>query len=78
MTRRGLRPELIPGVEIVEVLPAVDDLAVLHLEDEAAVDVERLAVSLRGVVMDADHATISSSASSSLSSALKVPALSPP
>jgi len=28
-------PELIPGVEIVEVLPAVDYPAILELEDDA-------------------------------------------
>src|SRR4051812_39480222 len=30
---QGLRPELVPGVEVIEVLPTVYDLAALELED---------------------------------------------
>src|SRR5919204_4644352 len=55
---RRLRPELVPGLEVVEVLTAVHDPAVLELEDGAAVDVQPLAVSLRDVVMDADRAAV--------------------
>jgi hypothetical protein len=33
-------------VEVIEVLPTVDDPAVLDLKDDAAVDVQVLAVSL--------------------------------
>ena len=51
----GLRPELVPGVEVAEVLRTLGDPAVLELEDEAAVNSQVLAVSLRAVVMNADH-----------------------
>src|SRR5919198_3466273 len=54
----GLRPELVPGVEVVDVLAAVHDPAVLELEDDTAVDVQVLAVALGDVVMDADHAAV--------------------
>ena len=37
-------------------LPAVDDLAVLELEDDAVADIQALAVSLRGAALEADHA----------------------
>jgi hypothetical protein len=36
-------------VEVVKVLPTVDEPAVLDLEDDAAVDVQVLAVSLAAV-----------------------------
>jgi hypothetical protein len=45
-------------VEVVKVLPTVSDPAILDLEDEATVNVQALAVSLRAVVMNADHAAI--------------------
>ena len=53
-----LRPELLPGVEVVEVLPAVGYPAILYFEDEAAGDIQPLAVPRRAVVMNADHAAI--------------------
>ena len=39
-------------------LPTVDDLAVLELEDDAVADIEALAVSLRGAALEPDHAAI--------------------
>ena len=39
-------------------LAAVHDQAVLELEDDAAVHVESLSVSLGDVVLDPDHATV--------------------
>src|SRR5437763_5736390 len=54
----GLRPELVPGVEVLEVLPTVSHLAVLEFEDDAVGNVEVLAVSVRGAALDADDAVI--------------------
>src|SRR6266550_2371178 len=54
----GLGPELVPGVEILEVLPTVSHLAVLELEDDAVGNIEVLAVSVRGAALDADDAVI--------------------
>src|ERR671935_2744661 len=54
----ALGPELVPGLEVVEVLAAVHDPALLELEDGAAVDVQPLAVSLRDVVVNPDHAAV--------------------
>src|SRR5207248_10621730 len=56
--RRGLGPELIPGVEVLEMLPTVSDPAVPELEDDAVGNIEMLAVSVRGAALDADHAVI--------------------
>ena len=53
-----LRPELVPGVEIGEVLPTVDAPAVLELEDDAAVNIQALAGSRPAVVMHGDHAAL--------------------
>src|SRR3954463_2271607 len=53
---RGLGPELVPGVEVFEVLAAVGDPAVLELEDDAVVDVQVLAVPVPAAALDADHA----------------------
>jgi len=50
--------ELVPGVEVKEVLPAFDDPAVLEREDDAAVDVQTLAVTFCAVVMKADDPTV--------------------
>src|SRR5207248_1581440 len=50
----GLGPELVPGVEVLEVLPTVSHLAVLELEDDAVGNVEVLAVSVRSAALDAD------------------------
>src|SRR3954447_6975594 len=41
-----LRPELVPGVEVLEVLPAISYPAVLELEDDAVGNVQVLAVSV--------------------------------
>src|SRR5436853_3425187 len=54
----GLRPELVPGVEVLEVLPTVSHLAVLEFEDDAVGNVEVLAVSVRGAALDADDTAI--------------------
>jgi len=48
-------------VDVVEVLPAVDHPAVLELEDEAAADVQPLAVSLGGVATNADLSLVKTS-----------------
>src|SRR4051794_22974572 len=53
-----LRPELVPRVQVVEVLAAVDDPPIRHLEDDAGVEVELLAVARADVVLDADHAAV--------------------
>src|SRR5439155_8602610 len=55
---RGLRPELVPSVEVENVLPTVNNPAVLELEDDAAVNIQMLAVPLRAVVMNTDHAAV--------------------
>src|SRR5947209_9943215 len=54
----GLGPELVPGVEVLEVLPTISHLAVLELEDDAVGNIEVLAVSVRGAALDADDAVI--------------------
>src|SRR4051794_32792114 len=54
----GLRPELIPGVEVLKVLPAVSHPAILQLEDDAVGNIEVLAVSGRGAALHADHAVV--------------------
>jgi hypothetical protein len=53
-----LRPELIPGVEVVEMFLTVKNATVFELEDKAAVNIQLLAVSRRTVVVDSDHATV--------------------
>jgi len=40
------------------VFPPVNNPAVLELEDDAAANIQALAVPLRGVVMNADHAAV--------------------
>src|SRR5436190_4685931 len=54
----GLGPELVPSVEVLEVLPTVSHLAVLEFEDDAVGNVEVLAVSVRGAALDADDTAI--------------------
>src|SRR5436190_2005646 len=54
----GLRPEGIPGVEIKEVLLAGYHPAVPDLEDDAAGDIEVLAVALTDIAMHAHHAPL--------------------
>src|SRR5436190_16250216 len=54
----GLRPELVPGIEVLKVLPAVSHLAILELEDDAVGNVEVLAVSVRGAALHTDHAVL--------------------
>src|SRR3989442_13712895 len=54
----GLRPELVPSVEVVKVLPTVSNPAVLELEDNAVANIQVLAVSLRSAALDADHAVV--------------------
>lgn len=53
-----LPPELVPGVEVVEVFPTVNNPAVLELKDDAAANIQPLAVPLRGVAMNADHPAV--------------------
>jgi hypothetical protein len=45
----GLRPEFVPGVEVVKVLPTLGYPAILELEDDATVNFQVLAVSLPAV-----------------------------
>jgi hypothetical protein len=47
-----LRPELVPRVEVVKVLPAVDDPAVLQLEDDRVADIQVLSVAIPGTALD--------------------------
>src|SRR3954453_16759930 len=54
----GLRPELVPRVEVLKVLPTVSDLAVLELEDDAVGNIEGLAVSFSGAALAACHAAL--------------------
>src|SRR5215216_696372 len=54
----GLRPELVPSVEVVKVLPTVNDPAVLELEDNAVGHVQVLAVAIPGAVLEADHVAV--------------------
>src|SRR3989441_9776141 len=53
-----LRPELVPSVEVVKVLPTVRNPAVLELEDNTVANIQVLAASLRGAALDADHAVV--------------------
>src|SRR3970040_1787955 len=46
-TPAGLRPELVPIVEVEKVLPTANNPAVLEFEDDAAVCIQALARSLR-------------------------------
>jgi hypothetical protein len=53
-----LRPKLVPSVEVVKMLPTVSNPAVLELEDDAAENIEALAVPLPRVALNADHAAV--------------------
>ena len=75
--RAGLRPELVPGVEVVKVLPTVGNPAVFRLEDDAVANIQVLAVSVP-VLRWMPTTRSSSSASKCCSSARKVPPLSCP
>lgn len=48
---QGLPPELVLIVQVGEVLPTVNNPAVLELEGDATVGIQLLAVALCGVVM---------------------------
>src|SRR4051812_15966036 len=50
-----LRPEVVPGVEIAMVLPSLHDPAVLELKDQTEVISQLLALTRRGVALDAHH-----------------------
>src|SRR6188472_4754560 len=56
--RTVLRPELVPGSKVVEVLAAVHDPAAHDHEDHTAVEVQLLSVSLGDVVVNPDHAAV--------------------
>src|SRR4051812_21718068 len=58
LTPARLRPELVPRIEVVEVLATVSDPAVLELEEDGVANVQVLAVSLAGAAMDADHVVV--------------------
>src|SRR5436853_2489099 len=51
----GLRPELVPRVQVLKVLPTVSHPTVLELEDDAVGNIEVLPASVRGAALDADH-----------------------
>src|SRR5438067_12976369 len=53
--RAGLCPELVPCVEVLEVLPTVNDPAVLELDDDAVVNVQVLAGSVCSAALNANH-----------------------
>src|SRR5579872_3216142 len=53
-----LCPELVPGMQVEEILAPVDELAVPDFEDDAAGDVEGLTVLLRRVLVDPDDGTV--------------------
>src|SRR4051794_1008072 len=54
----GLRPEIVPSVEVVKVLPTVNYPAVLELEDDAVANIQMLAASIAGAALDPDHAAV--------------------
>src|SRR3954468_10643842 len=54
----GLGPELVPGVEVLKVLPTVSHPAVLEREDDAVGNIQVLAVSVGGAALDADPAVV--------------------
>src|SRR4051794_4560795 len=54
----GLRPEVVPGVEVLEVLPTVSHTAVLELEDDAVGYIQVAAVPVRGAALDTDHGVV--------------------
>src|SRR5204862_4485496 len=67
----GLRPELVPSVEIVKVLPTVSNPAVLELEDDAVANIQVLAVDSSraiysgwGTTVAARHSRIASESTS--------------
>jgi hypothetical protein len=51
----GLRPELVPSVEILDVFRALGNAAVIELKDQADVHGESLAVSLTRVLLHPGH-----------------------
>src|SRR5581483_9747078 len=51
-----LGPELVPGVQVLEVLTTVCHQSVLELEDDAVGYIQVLAVSVGGAALDAHHA----------------------
>src|SRR5438067_1343435 len=53
-----LRPELIPGVEVVKVLATVDNPAVLELEHDRVPNIQVLPVAVPGAALDADHVVV--------------------
>ena len=55
---KALRPELVPGVKVVEVLPTADNPAVLDLEDDAATHIEAMAVPFPAVMVNACHLAV--------------------
>src|SRR5437660_3986629 len=54
----GLGPELVPSVEVVKVLPTVNNPAVLELEDNAVAHIQVLAVSVGGAALHTDHSVL--------------------
>ena len=53
-----LRPELVPNVKIVKVLPNLNDPTVVEPEHNAVANVKALAVSLPAAALDADHVVV--------------------
>jgi hypothetical protein len=54
----GLRPELVPSVEVVKVLPTVNNPAVLEFNDDAVANIQMLAIPVRDAALDADNAVL--------------------
>src|SRR5213080_4417590 len=71
----GLGPELVPGVEVLEVLPTVSHLAVLELEDDQLAT-SRCLPPLSAVLRWIPTTRLSPSAAMCCNSARKVPPVS--
>src|SRR5438067_10535152 len=54
----GLRPELVPSVEVVKVLPTVNNPAVLEFKDDAVANIQVLAIPVRDAALDPDNAAL--------------------
>jgi hypothetical protein len=55
---KRLRPELVPRVEIVKVLPTVNNPAVLEFKDHAVACNQVLAIPVRDAALNADDAVL--------------------
>nr|TFG53142.1 MAG: hypothetical protein E4H34_04080 [Hyphomicrobiales bacterium] len=53
-----LGPEFVPSVEVIEVLSAIRNPAILHLEYYAAQDIKLFAVPFTNIAVNADHGSV--------------------